>query len=77
MDMSTLQSKFPKNEPEPVSGRPMIKKALKWVFTGLPLGGVIWASFLPLQPWMQQSLVLVVILWFYVFFLLDTFFMGG
>jgi hypothetical protein len=44
---------------------------------GLPLAGVIWASLLPLQAWMQQVLVLVVLLWFDVFFLLDTFFMGG
>ena len=53
------------------------KSALKWILTILPLGGVAWASFLPLQTWMQQALVLVTILWFYVFFLLDTFFLGG
>ncbi len=77
MNMSTLQSKISKNEPGSVSKQPTVKKALKWVLTGLPLGGVVWASFLPLQPWMQQTLVLVVILWFYVFFLLDSLFMGG
>jgi hypothetical protein len=54
-----------------------VKSALRWAIIGLPLGGVIWASFLPLQPWMHQALVLVVLLWFNVFFLLDTFFMGG
>jgi hypothetical protein len=54
-----------------------VKRALKWVLTCLPLGGVAWASFLPLPTWMQQVLILVVLLWFYVFFLLDTFFLGG
>jgi hypothetical protein len=54
-----------------------LRKVLQWFFAGLPLGGVIWASFLPLQAWMQQALVLVVLLWFCVFFLLDTFFMAG
>jgi hypothetical protein len=54
-----------------------VKSALTWILTILPLGGVVWASFLPLQTWMQQALVLVTIVWFYVFFLLDTFFLGG
>jgi hypothetical protein len=54
-----------------------VKRALKWLLTGLPLGGIVWASFLPLQTWMQQALILVALLWFYVFFLLDTFFLGG
>jgi hypothetical protein len=68
MDRSNLQSNILKNK---------VKHILRWAIIGLPLGGVIWASFLPLQPWMQQTLVLVVLLWFNVFFLLDTFFMGG
>ncbi len=54
-----------------------VKRILKWVVTGLPLGGVIWASFLPLPPWMRQALILVALIWFYVFFLLDTFFLAG
>jgi hypothetical protein len=54
-----------------------VKRTLKWVCAGLPLGGIIWASFLPLQAWMQQALVLVTLIWFYVFFLLDCFFLGG
>jgi hypothetical protein len=53
------------------------KNALRLTMAGLPLGAVVWASFLPLQPWMQQALVLVTLLWFYVFFLLDTFFLAG
>jgi hypothetical protein len=54
-----------------------VKPILKWVLTGLPLTGIIFASFLPLRTWMQQALVLVTLIWFYVFFLLDTFFLGG
>ncbi len=53
------------------------KIILKWGLTGLPLVGVAWVSFLPLQVWMQQLLILFTLLWFYVFFLLDTFFLGG
>jgi hypothetical protein len=59
------------------AGKNKVKRALKWVLTCLPLGGIAWASFLPLQTWMQQALILVVLIWFYVFFLLDTFFLGG
>jgi hypothetical protein len=54
-----------------------IKCSLKWVCAFLPLGGIIWASLLPLQAWMQQALILVTLIWFYVFFLLDCFFLGG
>jgi hypothetical protein len=68
MDISRSQTK---------SSKKTVKLALKWGLTGLPLGGVIWASFLPLAAWAQQALILVVLLWFYVFFLLDTFFLGG
>ena len=50
---------------------------LKWVCAGLPLGGIIWASFLPLPSWMQQVLILLMVIWFYAFFLLDCLFMGG
>jgi hypothetical protein len=57
--------------------REKVKRALRWVLTCLPLGGIAWASFLPLQTWMQQALILVALIWFYVFFLLDTFFLGG
>ena len=55
----------------------MLKRALQWVLTGLPLGGIVGASLLPLQTWMQQALILVTLLWFYVFFLMDTFFLNG
>jgi len=54
-----------------------VRRALQWALTGLPLGGIAWASFLPLQIWMQQALILVALIWFYVFFLLDTFFLSG
>jgi hypothetical protein len=66
--MHRSQFNFPKS---------IVKRILKWTLTGLPLGGIIWASFLPLPTWMQQALVLVVLIWFYVFFLLDAFFLGG
>jgi hypothetical protein len=59
------------------AGGDKVKRALRWVITCLPLGGIAWASFLPLQTWMQQALILVTLIWFYVFFLLDTFFLGG
>lgn len=62
---------------DPDSVKKKAKRVLKWALTGLPLGGIIWASFLPLAVWMQQALVLAVLVWFYVFFLMDTFFLGG
>jgi hypothetical protein len=68
MNMPRSQSNPPENK---------VKRVLKWTLTMLPLGGIIWASFLPLQTWMQQALILVALIWFYVFFLLDTFFLGG
>ncbi len=54
-----------------------IKHALRLIFTGLPLGAIVWTSFLPVQAWVQQALILVTLLWFYVFFLLDCFYLGG
>ena len=66
-----------KNDLLTASKRKKSRKVLKLILAGLPLGGVIWASFLPLQVWMQQALILVVLLWFYAFFLLDTFFLRG
>lgn len=57
--------------------RKKFRKVLKLILAGSPLVAVLWASFLPLQTWMQQALILVVLVWFYVFFLLDTFFLGG
>ena len=83
-DMSTSQSTSPKDEPAVVSKNHVrliiwgkAKLIFKWALTGLPLGGIVGASFFPLQTWMQQALILLVLLWFYVFFLLDTFFLGG
>jgi polyferredoxin len=63
------------SQPNPFTKK--VRRALQWALTGLPLGGIAWASFLPLQTWMQQALILVALIWFYVFFLLDTFFLGG
>jgi polyferredoxin len=69
--VNMMPSSKPNSQPNKV------KRVLKWILTLLPLGGVVWASFLPLQTWMQQALILVALVWFYVFFLLDTFFLGG
>lgn len=55
----------------------VIHRVLKWVMVSLPLGGIVWSSFLPIQTWVQQALVLFTLIWFYVFFLMDTFFLGG
>jgi hypothetical protein len=60
-----------------MSPKNRINIALKWTLTGLPLGAVIWTSFLPLATWVQQALILVTLLWFYAFFLLDSFYLGG
>ncbi len=60
-----------------MSAKRRIKIALKWALTGMPLGALIWASFLPLATWMQQALILIALVWFYVFYLLDCFFLGG
>lgn len=54
-----------------------IRNGIKWSIIGLPLAGIIGTSFLPIQAWMQQALILLTLVWFYVFFLMDTFFMGG
>lgn|GEM_PF-5335164 len=84
--MSRIQTNPPNSDVNPVPGNKSesrhgvsnrMKRALKWVLTCLPLGGIAWASLLPLQTWMQQALILVALIWFYVFFLLDTFFLGG
>jgi hypothetical protein len=85
MNMPRSQTKPPEDELAPVPAPPKnmgaggdrFRRALRWVVTCLPLGGIAWASFLPLQTWMQQALILVALIWFYVFFLLDTFFLGG
>lgn len=82
--MSPLSSNSARNEVDTVSAQPArtvgkskFRRALKWTLTGLPLGGIAFASFLPLQLWMQQALVLITIVWFYVFFLMDSYFLGG
>lgn len=60
-----------------MSPKNRIKAGLKWMIAGLPLGAVVGSSFLPLQTWVQQVLILVTLLWFYAFFLLDCFYLGG
>lgn len=65
----------PRNSKNPTRG--IKNRVLKGILTALPLGGVAIASFFDLQAWVHQALVLVTILWFYTYYLMDTFFMGG
>jgi len=57
-----------KNVLETASKRKKLRRVLKLILAGLPLGAVVWVSFLPLQTWMQQALILVTLIWFYAFF---------
>jgi hypothetical protein len=76
MNRSDLRSNPKKNKLVLALARGKAKRTFKWILAGLPLGGVLWASFLPLQTWMQQALILIVLVWFYVYFLLDVFFVN-
>lgn len=38
----------------------------------MPIAGIVGASFLPLQVWGQQALILIMLLWFNVFILFDV-----
>ena len=62
---------------ETMTPKSKTERALKLIFAGLPLGAVVWTSSLPLAAWAQQALVLVTLLWFYAFFLLNCFYLGG
>jgi len=53
------------------------KQALKWVLGGLPLAVAIGTSCFSLQVWMQQALILVVLLWLQAFVLLSVFSLGN
>ncbi len=48
-------------------------KGWRWVITGMPLGGAILASFLPISRTSQQFLILIVLVWIQVFFIFSTF----
>jgi hypothetical protein len=61
----------------PSDPRQNLQRNMKWVCACLPLGGIVWASLLPLQAWMQQALIFLTLVWFFVFFLLDCLFLGG
>ena len=54
-----------------------IKTTLRWTLTGLPLAGIVGTSFLQLQLWMQQALILITLIWFFAFFLFDCFYLAG
>jgi len=60
-----------------MSPKKKIKATLRWTMAGLPLGAIIGTSFLAVPTWVQQALILVTLLWFYAFFLLDCFYLGG
>lgn len=49
-----------------------LKKNWRRVITALPLLGIIWASFYPVQQRGQQALVLFTLLWFYVFIIFEV-----
>lgn len=57
--------------------RKKFKTGLIWFVKALPLAGAMVANLFPLKPLIQQFLILIVLVWFYVFFLFDTFFLGG
>ncbi len=48
-----------------------IKELGKRILVGLPLIGIVGASFVPLQTWAQQALVLFTLLWIYVFMIFE------
>ena len=60
-----------------IPAKSKLKQTLKWILAGLPLGVVIGSSFLPLQTWMQQTLILVVLLWMQAFFMFYAFSAGN
>jgi hypothetical protein len=45
---------------------------IKSIVLGMPIATIIASSFLPLQTWGQQALVLFILLWFNVFLLFDV-----
>ena len=66
---------MPQNSPKTPRGK--LKSVLHIILTGLPLSGIVVTSLFPGPAWIRQALVLVTLIWFYAFFLLDTFFLGG
>ena len=45
---------------------------LKRIFLIMPIASIVGASFLPLQTWGQQALILFALVWFNVFILFDV-----
>jgi hypothetical protein len=76
MNMPHSQTNHPKNEVVPVSRKSIGTMSELQKSTGVGRSKVKlilkWVL-----TWMQQALILVALIWFYVFFLLDTFFLGG
>jgi hypothetical protein len=53
-----------------------IPKGWKLALQGLPLAGAAATSFIPLQRWGQQFLILIALLWVQVFFIIEYLFVG-
>lgn len=53
-----------------------VQKAVHITLGGLPLIGILYGSFLPLQKTMQQLLVLALLIWLQVFFIFEVFLSG-
>jgi hypothetical protein len=51
---------------------PKLKLYLKRIAVGIPIAGIIAASFFPLPIWSQQALVFFVLIWFNVFIIFDV-----
>jgi hypothetical protein len=44
----------------------------RWLYRGLPLGGILLASIFPLSRISRQFLILGVLVWIQVFFVIDV-----
>jgi hypothetical protein len=53
-----------------------IKPALSYLFRGLPLAAIIYASFLPMQLAGRQMLIAAALVWFQVFIIFEVFSIG-
>lgn len=53
-----------------------IQEAVHITLGGLPLIGILYGSFLPLQKTSQQLLVLALLIWLQTFFIIEVFLNG-
>ena len=47
-----------------IARRSQIRKTLRWLTIGLPIGAVLVLACLPLRPVIQQAMVGIVFIWF-------------